>query len=81
MALESGARSIAYTYTEPTIFFEYAYDTAALARKNGLLNIFVSNGCMSEEAVEKIAPYLDAADVDLKSFSDEFYRKQCGARL
>jgi len=81
MALESGARSIAYTYTEPTIFFVYAYDSDALARKNGLLNIFVSNGFMSEEAVEKIAPYLDAADVDLKSFSDEFYRKQCGARL
>jgi len=81
MALESGARSIAYTYTEPTIFFVYAYDSDALARKNGLLNIFVSNGFMSEEAVEKIAPYLDAANVDLKSFSDEFYRKQCGARL
>jgi pyruvate formate lyase activating enzyme len=73
--------SIAYTYTEPTIFFEYAYDTAELAHEEGLKNIFVTNGYMTVEALEKIQPYLDAANVDLKSFDDGFYRRVCGARL
>ncbi len=73
--------SIAYTYTEPTIFFEYAYDTAKLAWQEGIKNIFVTNGYMTIEALEEIDPYLDAANVDLKSFSDEFYRRVCGARL
>ncbi len=75
------ARSIAYTYTEPTIFFEYAYDTAVLAHKEGIANIYVTNGYMTSEMLEEFRPYLDAANVDLKSFSDEFYRKYCGARL
>ncbi|MCP8304235.1 MAG: AmmeMemoRadiSam system radical SAM enzyme [archaeon] len=73
--------SIAYTYTEPTIFFEYAYETAKLASKEGIRNIFVTNGYITEEALRVMAPYLDAANIDLKSFSDEFYRKICGARL
>jgi pyruvate formate lyase activating enzyme len=73
--------SIAYTYTEPTIFFEYAYDTAKLAQGQGLKNIFVTNGYMTLEALEEIQPYLDAANVDLKSFDDAFYRRICGARL
>jgi len=73
--------SIAYTYTEPTIFFEYAYDVAKLASKAGIKNIFVTNGYITEEALREIAPYLDATNIDLKSFSDEFYRKNCGARL
>jgi pyruvate formate lyase activating enzyme len=73
--------SIAYTYTEPTIFFEYAYDIAKLAKKEGIKNVFVSNGYTTEEALRVIAPYLDANNIDLKSFSDEFYRKICGARL
>jgi len=73
--------SIAYTYTEPTIFFEYAYETAKLAKKEGIKNVFVSNGYISEEALKTIAPYLDANNIDLKSFSDDFYRKVCGARL
>ena len=80
-ALESGCRSIAYTYTEPTIFFEYALDTATLAHDKGLKNIFVSNGYMSERAVDLIADVLDAANIDLKGFTDGFYRKHCGARL
>ena len=80
-ALDSGCRSIAYTYTEPTVFFEYAMDTAALAHEKGLKNIFVSNGYMSEQAADTIAPFLDAANIDLKGFSDGFYRKHCGARL
>jgi pyruvate formate lyase activating enzyme len=74
-------KSIAYTYTEPTIYFEYAYDTSVLAKKAGLINIFVTNGFMSKSALEKIKPYLDAANVDLKSFSDDFYRKMCNGRL
>ncbi len=73
--------SIAYTYTEPTIFFEYAYDTAKLASKEGIKNVFVTNGYITEEALIEIKPYLDAANIDLKSFSEDFYRKNCGARL
>jgi len=73
--------SIAYTYTEPTVFFEYAYDAAKLAHQEGIKNIFVTNGYMTLEALEEISPYLDAANVDLKSFSDAFYRRVCGARL
>ncbi len=76
-----GSKSIAYTYTEPTIFFEYAYDTAKLAHEADIKNVFVTNGYMTEEALKEINPYLDAANVDLKSFSDDFYRKLCGARL
>lgn len=80
-AKASGCASISYTYTEPTIFFEYAYDTAKLARAAGLKNVFVSNGYTSAEALRTIAPYLDGANIDLKAFSDDFYRKICGAKL
>jgi pyruvate formate lyase activating enzyme len=77
----NNCESIAYTYTEPTIFFEYAYDTAKLAKKEGIKNVFVTNGYITSEALKKISPYLDAANIDLKSFKDNFYRKRCGARL
>ena len=80
-AVAAGCRSIAYTYTEPTIYYEYAYDTAVLARQHGLGNVFVTNGYITPEALEKIAPYLDAANVDLKAFSDDFYREVTGAKL
>jgi pyruvate formate lyase activating enzyme len=80
-ARTQGCPSISYTYTEPTIFFEYAYDTARLAKAAGLANNFVTNGYMTEEALTTIRPYLDAANVDLKAFKDETYRKVCGARL
>lgn len=73
--------SIAYTYTEPTIFFEYAYDTARVAKEAGLRNVFVTNGYMTRQALDAIRPYLDAANVDLKSFSDTSYRRTCKARL
>jgi pyruvate formate lyase activating enzyme len=76
-----GCKSIAYTYTEPTIFFEYAYDTAKLAHKEGIKNVFVTNGYSSTEAIKEIAPFLDAANVDVKGFSEDFYRKVCGAKL
>ena len=74
-------RSISYTYTEPTIFFEYAYDTARLAKEQGLFNIFVTNGYMTAEALETINPYLDACNVDLKSFREEFYKEICHGHL
>ena len=74
-------QSISYTYTEPTIFFEYAYDSARLAKKEGLANVFVTNGFMTPEALEFIKPYLDACNVDLKSFREEFYSKMCQAHL
>ena len=80
-ARQRGCTSISYTYTEPTVFFEFACDTARLAHADGLKNIFVTNGYMSAEALERIDPWLDAANVDLKAFSDDFYRRQCGARL
>lgn len=73
--------SISYTYTEPTIFFEYCYDTAKLAMKEGILNNFVSNGYMTPEAVEMIKPYLQAINVDLKAFSKEVYAKFMRAKL
>ncbi len=74
-------RSISYTYTEPTVFFELAYDTAKLAREQGLLNCFVSNGYMTPLAVRTIAPYLSAINVDLKAFRDETYQRIMKARL
>jgi pyruvate formate lyase activating enzyme len=83
-ARRSGCRSIAYTYTEPTIFFEYAYDTARLAREAGIANIYVTNGFMTAgpgEMLETFDPYLDAANVDLKAFRDETYRRYVGGRL
>ncbi len=80
-ALATGCRSISYTYTEPTVFFEYTRDIAVLARRAGLANNYVTNGYMTAEMLEAFYPYLDAANVDLKAFRDEFYRQQCGARL
>lgn len=74
-------RSISYTYTEPTVFFEFAHDTAMLAREKNIRNVFVTNGYMTAEALDMMAPYLDAANVDLKAFTDEYYKKYCGARL
>jgi len=67
--------TIAYTYTEPTVFFEYAYETGRLAHEAGIKNVWVSNGYMTPEAVEMIGPYLDAINVDLKCFNAETYRR------
>ena len=80
-AQKAGCKSIAYTYTEPTIFFEYAHDTAKIAKEAGLANVFVTNGFMTKEALETISEYLDAANVDLKSFDNEFYKTVCQGRL
>ncbi|MDJ0990024.1 MAG: AmmeMemoRadiSam system radical SAM enzyme [Desulfobacterales bacterium] len=80
-AVATDCASIAYTYTEPTVFFEFALAVAQQAKAAGLGNVFVTNGYMSAEALDMVAPYLDAANVDLKAYSDEFYREMCGARL
>jgi pyruvate formate lyase activating enzyme len=79
-AAKNGCESISYTYTEPTIFFEFAYDCAKLARQKGIKNVFVSNGYTSPEATRVIAPYLDGNNIDLKG-NDDFYKKLCGARV
>ncbi|WP_347275173.1 AmmeMemoRadiSam system radical SAM enzyme [Candidatus Kuenenia sp.] len=80
-ALEYNCKSIAYTYTEPTIFFEYAYEIAKLASSRSILNVFVTNGYTTYEALSTIQPCLHAANIDLKGFSDETYKRICGARL
>ncbi len=80
-AARTGCSSISYTYTEPTIFFEYAYEISLLAHEKGLKNVFVTNGYQTPETIEKMKGVVDAANVDLKSFSDDFYRKVCSARL
>ena len=77
----SGCESIAYTYTEPTIFFEYALDTARLAHQEGIRNVFVSNGYMTPEATQEILPFLDGINIDLKGISDDFYHKVVGGTL
>jgi pyruvate formate lyase activating enzyme len=87
-AQRSGSRSIAYTYTEPTIFFEYSYDIARLAHEVGIASVYVTNGYMTHEMLELFQgisnghePWLHGANVDLKAFRDETYKKVCGARL
>lgn len=80
-AASGGCKSISYTYVEPTVFFEFAYDCSIAAKDIGLRNIFVSNGYMGAEAARVLIPVLDAINIDIKSFRDEFYRKVCGARL
>jgi pyruvate formate lyase activating enzyme len=84
-ALESGCRSIAYTYSEPTVFFELVQDTARLALTKGLRNILVTNGFMSPECLDAFGPaetgLIQAANVDLKAFTEGFYRERCGAKL
>ena len=80
-AQNAGCQSISYTYTEPTVFFEFAHDTAELAHGSGIRNIFVTNGYMTAAALEMIHPYLDAANVDLKAFTGKYYKEQCGAKL
>ena len=78
---QRGIPMIAYTYNEPTVFFEYTYDTAKLAHEMGIKNVYVSDGFMSRAALDMLALYLDGINVDLKAFTEEFYRDVCGARL
>ncbi len=73
--------TIAYTYNEPTVFVEYAYETMKLAKENGLKNVWVSNGFFSKDTLDLITPYLDAINIDIKSFSKDFYQKIINARI
>ncbi|PIW91797.1 MAG: AmmeMemoRadiSam system radical SAM enzyme [Candidatus Nealsonbacteria bacterium CG_4_9_14_0_2_um_filter_37_38] len=81
LAIKNNLPSISYTYTEPTIFLEYAIDTMKLAKKAGLKNNFVSNGFMSPESAKLVIPHLDANNIDIKGFTEEFYGENCGAQL
>lgn len=80
-ALNTRSATISYTYTEPTVYFELSLDTARNAVLKGVKNVFVSNGYMTEDCLKEIYPDLHAANIDLKTFSDEFYKQQCGGRL
>ena len=80
-ALAGGCRSISYTYVEPTVFFEFAYDCSRLAVQAGLGNIFVSNGYMTGQVIDHLAPLLTAINIDLKAWDDDFYRRICGGSL
>lgn len=81
LALSGDCQSISYTYTEPTVFMEYALDVAKIAKDKGLKNVYVTNGYMTEEVLNEVYPYMDAANVDLKGFTEEHYQNVCGARL
>ena len=81
LAKKSSLPSISFTYTEPTIFLEYALDTMKIAKEENIKNTWVTNGFMSEETLSLISPYLDAVNIDLKAYSDKFYQKYCGGRL
>ena len=80
-AVRHGCRSIAYTYTEPTVFMELCHDCGSLAKERGLTNVFVSNGYMTREAIDFAADWLGGINVDLKAFSEDYYRRLCKARL
>jgi pyruvate formate lyase activating enzyme len=80
-ALKNHARSISYTYTEPTVFFELMFQTARLAHQEGIKNVLVSNGYMTSQALSLLGPFLDAANIDLKAFNDNYYKKYCSASL
>ena len=81
LAKRHGCPSIAYTYNEPTVFAEYVCDIARLAHKAGLKNVLVSNGFISPEAAADLYPLMDAANIDMKGFSEEFYQTMCGGSL
>lgn len=81
LASAASVPAVAFTYNEPAVFFEYAFDTMVLAHEKNIKTVFVSSGYESEDALMKAAPYLDAINIDLKSFRDDFYKSLCGARL
>ena len=81
LAKQLNCKGIAWTYNEPTIWYEYTYDGSKIAKKNDLYTVYVTNGYINPEPLKKISPYLDALNIDVKSFNDEFYRKICKSRL
>lgn len=80
-AIDYGCDIISYTYNEPTIFFEYMLDTAKIARKKGIKNTIVSNGFINPEPLKELVKYIDAANIDLKGFNEDFYKSICSAKL
>ncbi len=80
-AVDTGCLSIAYTYSEPTVFYEYVYDTAVLAKRSGLYNVMVSAGYINPEPLKALAPYLDIVKIDLKGFNEDFYRRYVKGEL
>ncbi|WP_455393175.1 AmmeMemoRadiSam system radical SAM enzyme [[Eubacterium] cellulosolvens] len=81
LAKQYNCKGIAWTYNEPTIWFEYTYDGSKFAKKNGLYSVYVTNGFINPEPLKKISPYLDALNIDVKSFNEDFYRKICKGKL
>lgn len=81
LASRSRCESIAYTYNEPTIWYEFVYDTAQLAKRKGIYNVLVTNGFIKEEPLKKVLPYIDALNIDVKAFTNQFYKKLCRGRL
>ncbi len=81
LARDYGCSGLAWTYNEPTIWFEYTYDSARLAKENGLYTVYVTNGYFTEEALDTIAPYMDAMNIDVKGFTEDFYREISAGRL
>ena len=79
--LKDGNIGIAYTYNEPVIWYEFVYETAGLARKDGLVNVLVTNGFINQEPLRELLPYIDAMNIDLKGFTDQYYRNTCGGAL
>ncbi len=80
-AKEAETPSISYTYTEPTIFYEYALEIATMAKEEGIRNVMVTNGYIEEKPLRELYPFIDAANIDLKGFDNDFYLNECGARL
>ncbi len=80
-AIAYKCRSVTYTYTEPTVFYEYMYDTAIIAKKNGIKNTMHSCGYINEKPLRKLSKYMDAADIDLKGFTEDFYSRICSGSL
>ena len=76
-----GNIGLAYTYNEPSIWYEFVYDCARLAHQKGLKNVMVTNGYINREPLQELLPYLDAINIDLKAFSDDFYQKMCKGRI
>jgi len=81
LAKQYKCQGIAFTYNEPTITHEFNYDSAKLAKKNNLYTAYVTNGYISEQALDEISPYLDAMNIDVKAFTEDFYKKICKAKL
>jgi len=81
LAKQHGCRGIAWTYNEPTIWHEYSYDSMVLAKKQGLYTVYVTNGYINEEPLKELSRYLDAMNIDVKAFTEDFYKKICKAKL